>query len=173
MEVLYGNQPNLDDLRIIGCLCYAHAVGQSDKFAPRATKCVLLAYTFGLKGYKLYDIDNKKIFHSRDVIFQGKVFPYKNTLVTVTTPTEPPSYDTLFPPHIGPYTSDSPVQSLQPHSEVVLDTFSINTSPQVLTSHAPNSSPINPLSQSLNTPSSFPDTSASSQLRMHLSLIHI
>jgi len=68
-EVLYGKQPTLDDLKVVGCLCFAHNVGQSDKFAPRATKCVLPGYTFGLKGYKLYDIENKKIFHSRDVVF--------------------------------------------------------------------------------------------------------
>jgi len=45
-EILYGKQPQLHDLRTIGCLCYAHNVGEKDKFAPRATKCVLLGYTF-------------------------------------------------------------------------------------------------------------------------------
>jgi len=51
-EVLYGKPPKLDDLRTIGCLCFANNVGESDKFAPRATRIVLLGYTFGLKGYK-------------------------------------------------------------------------------------------------------------------------
>jgi len=41
----------------------------SDKFAPKAIKSVILGYTFGLKGYKLYDLELKMIFHSRDVVF--------------------------------------------------------------------------------------------------------
>ena len=35
-EVLYGKQPQLHDLRTIGCLCYAHNVGERDKFAPKS-----------------------------------------------------------------------------------------------------------------------------------------
>ena len=81
-KVLYGKQPLLDELRTIGCLCFAHNVGENDKFAPRATKSVLLGYTYGLKGYKLYDIENKKIFHSRGVIFQETTFPFKRLPVS-------------------------------------------------------------------------------------------
>ena len=41
-EVLYGKQPWFNDLRTIGCLCYAHNVGERDKFAPRATNVFFL-----------------------------------------------------------------------------------------------------------------------------------
>ena len=34
----------------------------------------LLGYTFGCKGYKLYDLDTKRVFHSRDV----HIFPFKD-----------------------------------------------------------------------------------------------
>ena len=49
-EMLYGLALDLTDLRTIGCLCYAASVGETDKFAARAKRCVLLGYTSGFKG---------------------------------------------------------------------------------------------------------------------------
>jgi len=94
-EVLYGQLPNLEELRTIGCLCYAANIGETDKFAARAKKCVLLGYTFGFKGYKLYDLDTRKIFHSRDVIFQENIFPFKDPLPS--TVTDVPTSSLLWP----------------------------------------------------------------------------
>ena len=59
-EVLHGKPPKLDNLITIGCLCFTHNVGDNDTFASRATRSVLLGYTFSLKGYKLYDLQSKK-----------------------------------------------------------------------------------------------------------------
>ena len=53
----------------MGCLCFAANIGVADKFESRARKCVLLEYTFGFKGYKLYYLNTKQIFHARDVVF--------------------------------------------------------------------------------------------------------
>ena len=75
-EVLYKQTPDYSSLRTIGCLCYAANLGERDKFEPRAHKCILLGYTFGYKGYKLFDLQTKKIFHSRDVLFKENVFPF-------------------------------------------------------------------------------------------------
>ena len=69
--------PTYDELRTIGCLFYAHKVGEKDKFEPRPTKCILLGYTLGFKGYKLYDLQTHELFHSRDVLFQEHIFPFK------------------------------------------------------------------------------------------------
>jgi len=111
-EVLYGKQPQFNDLRTIGCLCYAHNVGERDKFAPRATKCVLLGYTFGLKGYKLYDIELKNKFHSRDVIFKEHIFPFHKPPVMPVSTELDSSSNCLFPPldpqHLS-ITSSSPL----------------------------------------------------------------
>jgi len=94
-EVLYGSPHNLDYLRAIGCLCYATNVGVLDKFEPRAQKCVLLGYTFGFKGYELYDLQTKKVFHSRDVIFQEEVFPFKDLVQSAAS--DSPSSSFLWP----------------------------------------------------------------------------
>jgi len=77
-EMLYGSVPNLEELRAISCLCYATNIGEIDNFEARAQRCVLVGYTFGFKGYKLNDLQSKKVFHSRDVIFQEQVFPFKD-----------------------------------------------------------------------------------------------
>uniref|UniRef100_A0A803M4N9 Integrase catalytic domain-containing protein n=1 Tax=Chenopodium quinoa TaxID=63459 RepID=A0A803M4N9_CHEQI len=76
-EVLMKKLPVYDHLRVIGCLCYA-AHKTSDKFARRAKKCIFLGYPYGQKGYKLYDLESRKIILSRDVIFFEEVFPFKS-----------------------------------------------------------------------------------------------
>jgi len=76
-EMLYGHAPNIESLRIVGCLCYAAKIGKTDKFESRAKQCVLLGYSFGLKGYKLYRLESKKVFHDRDDFFQEHDFHSK------------------------------------------------------------------------------------------------
>ena len=40
--------------------------------------CCFIGYNYGEKAYKLYDLKEKKIIMSRDVIFYESLFPYKN-----------------------------------------------------------------------------------------------
>ena len=61
--------------RVIGSLCYAHTLGKGgDKFASRSRRCVFVSYPHGKKGWKLYDLDTKDYFVSRDVVFHEGVF---------------------------------------------------------------------------------------------------
>lgn len=60
-HLLMSKPPSYDHLRVIGCLCFA-AVKFSNKFAPRARKCIFLGYPFAQKGYKLFDLDSKQFF---------------------------------------------------------------------------------------------------------------
>ena len=40
---------------------------------PKAKKSIFLGYGIGVKGYRLFDTDTSKVFHSRDVIFNETV----------------------------------------------------------------------------------------------------
>lgn len=44
-------------------------------FAPGG-ECVFLGYPYGQRGDKLYDLEDHKIFLSRDVKFQEHIFPF-------------------------------------------------------------------------------------------------
>ena len=78
-EILTGQIPDYDYLRVFGCLCYAHNMDRKrDKFSPRAVKCVFIGYPYGQKGYKVYNIATKKCFVTRDVIFKEDLFPFKS-----------------------------------------------------------------------------------------------
>ncbi|KAG8498844.1 hypothetical protein CXB51_005680 [Gossypium anomalum] len=62
-----GNPANYSDLKIFGCPAYAHV--NNGKLEPRSIKCVFLGYKAGVKGYKLWCPENRKVVISRDVVF--------------------------------------------------------------------------------------------------------
>ena len=144
-EALHGKPPNYASLRTMGCLCFAANVGERDKFTPRALKCIFWEYTFGLKGYKLYDLQAKKIFYSRDVLFREHVFPFKlgssphtatpdatvtgsvfPSIASLLVPTSPhlPSLDSSSPPSL-----DSSTSAASPTLPVPLEHSSAHASP--------------------------------------------
>ncbi|CAH9140526.1 unnamed protein product [Cuscuta epithymum] len=77
--LLYNKAPLYDHLRVFGCLCYAHnKIVSGDKFAPRGVRCVFLGYAYAQKGWKVFDLDNRRHFVSRDVRFIESKFPFAN-----------------------------------------------------------------------------------------------
>ncbi|KAG8503399.1 hypothetical protein CXB51_001318 [Gossypium anomalum] len=66
-EVWPGNPANYSDLKIFGCPAYAHV--DNGKLEPRSIKYVFLGYKAGVKGYKLWCPENRKVVISRDVVF--------------------------------------------------------------------------------------------------------
>ncbi|KAG8501778.1 hypothetical protein CXB51_004763 [Gossypium anomalum] len=66
-EVWSGNPANYSDLKIFRCPAYAHV--DNGKLKPRSIKCVFLGYKAGVKGYKLWCPENRKVVISRDVVF--------------------------------------------------------------------------------------------------------
>lgn len=76
-QKLFGSKPTLSHLRNFGCLVFCSNLNPKDKFDARAKKCVFLGYSIHKKGYKLFDLDNKSVLHSRDVKFYESVYPFK------------------------------------------------------------------------------------------------
>ncbi|KAG8474632.1 hypothetical protein CXB51_031261 [Gossypium anomalum] len=66
-EVWSGNPANYSDLKIFGCPAYAHV--DNGKLEPRSIKGIFLGYKAGVKGYKLWCPENRKVVISRDVVF--------------------------------------------------------------------------------------------------------
>ncbi|GJW07127.1 retrotransposon protein, putative, ty1-copia subclass [Tanacetum coccineum] len=79
MKMWSGYPSDYGMLRIFGCVAYPH--DKQRKLESRAVKCVLLGYHEGVKGYRLYRLDDEspKIVTSRNVVFNESVM-YKDTL---------------------------------------------------------------------------------------------
>jgi len=76
-EVLYGQIPDLSQLKVFGCLSYASTLPiNKHKFDPREKKCAFLGYKSGMKGYILVDVHNFEVFVSRNVKFFDLEFPF-------------------------------------------------------------------------------------------------
>lgn len=79
-EMLYGKKPELQHLRVFGCLCYVTTVGPRDKLSPRAMQCIFMGYPSLTKGYRVFDKSTGEFFVSRDVVFHEAIFPFGDDL---------------------------------------------------------------------------------------------
>lgn len=76
-DMLFNKPPSYNILRVFGCLCFVKNQSRMiDKFRSRTRKCIFVGYPYGKKGWRLYDLENKDFFVSRDVIFCEDKFPY-------------------------------------------------------------------------------------------------
>jgi len=59
-------------------LAFASTLPSSrNKFSPKVVPTVFVGYPIGCKGFKLYSLDTKKFFVSRDVVFHESIFPFQ------------------------------------------------------------------------------------------------
>jgi transposase InsO family protein len=77
IEVWSGSPANYLELRVFGCTAYAHV--DNGKLEPRAVKCIFLGYKSGVKGYKLWNPETRKIVISRNVVFNEHAMLQDNT----------------------------------------------------------------------------------------------
>ncbi|GKA83254.1 ribonuclease H-like domain, reverse transcriptase, RNA-dependent DNA polymerase [Tanacetum coccineum] len=70
-EVIKRRKPNLENLRVFGCIAYAKVPSQHlTKLDDRSSRMVYLGNELGSKAYRLFDPTTQKIFVSRDVKFK-------------------------------------------------------------------------------------------------------
>lgn len=76
-EVFFGKKPDYTNLKVFGYLCYVSTLKRNrHKFMPRAERSVFIGYSNTQKGYKVYNLENKTISVSKDVIFYEHHFLY-------------------------------------------------------------------------------------------------
>uniref|UniRef100_A0A803NGK1 Integrase catalytic domain-containing protein n=1 Tax=Cannabis sativa TaxID=3483 RepID=A0A803NGK1_CANSA len=145
LEFLFHTSPNYSMLRVFGCLCYPNLRPcNKNRLQYMSTPCVFLGYSMSHKGYKCMSKD-KRIYISRDVIFDEQHFPYaaSNTASTTTqcqfthhTSGIPPLSSLLhvnnpqIPPPIPPQIPVSPPPS--PPTEVPVNNSPVHINEQNL-----------------------------------------
>lgn len=76
-ELWYGEKPNVKNLRVFGCVAYAHVPDQlRTKIEKKSETCIMVGYS--TTGYRLWSLEKQRIINARDVIFNEKEFYYKN-----------------------------------------------------------------------------------------------
>jgi hypothetical protein len=74
-----GDKPNIDHLRILGCVAYTHINKQlRTKLDPKSIKCIHVGYGDDCKAYRIWNPKTDKVFYSRDVIFDETQIGFKD-----------------------------------------------------------------------------------------------
>ena len=74
-ERWYGRKPNISNLRVFGCMAYAHIPdSQRTKLDKKAEKMRFVGYSIQSKGYRLLDEKTRNVLVRRDVVFNETDF---------------------------------------------------------------------------------------------------
>lgn len=69
-EIVEGRKPDLEKLRVFGCVCYSHVPDEKrKKLDSKAEKCIFLGLSNVSKACIVENVSTKRIFTSRDVKF--------------------------------------------------------------------------------------------------------
>ena len=72
-EAWTKEKPRIEHLRVFGCDAYAHIPkDERKKLASKSKKCIFVGYGELVKGYRLYDPNQRRVIYSRDVQFNEK-----------------------------------------------------------------------------------------------------
>ncbi|KAJ0809226.1 putative RNA-directed DNA polymerase [Helianthus annuus] len=70
-EAWNGEKPNVEDLRVWGCLAYAHIPKEKrTKLDSKGMRCILVGKSEESKAYRLIDPKTMKVVISKDVLFE-------------------------------------------------------------------------------------------------------
>ncbi|KAG8087751.1 hypothetical protein GUJ93_ZPchr0010g8326 [Zizania palustris] len=92
IERLFKKPVDYSLLRVFGCACWPYLRPyRSRKIEFRSTRCVFLGYSGKHKGYKCLHIPTGRIYISRDVTFDERIFPFADTSTSDSTPSTNPT----------------------------------------------------------------------------------
>jgi hypothetical protein len=81
-EVWNGKKPSLTHIKVFGCDAYIHVPKENkSKLDKKDEKCIFIGYKDGLKGYKLWNPETKKVVYSRDVVFREMKHVFKQEVL--------------------------------------------------------------------------------------------
>lgn len=112
---LYNKEPDYNNLRVFGCLCYPllHPQGLH-KLEYRSKPCIFIGYSY--VGYRCLDSITNKVYLSRHVIFYESSFPTKDKATSHFPSKIHASGDVPFPFSFPPYNTFSNLPSSIPSS---------------------------------------------------------
>ncbi|CAI7733347.1 unnamed protein product, partial [Closterium sp. NIES-54] len=77
-EAWSGTKPNLSRLRTFGCLCYYHVPDPlRHKLQPKARAAIYLGISANERAWRVWDLSDKRVVTSRDMVFDEDKFPTK------------------------------------------------------------------------------------------------
>jgi hypothetical protein len=98
-EKLFQVSPDYSLLKIFGSACWPNLRPyNTNKLQPRSLQCIFLGYSLRHKGYKCFHVSTGRLYISRDVIFQEKLFPFHESSSKSTHGSPPCSPSILGPP---------------------------------------------------------------------------
>jgi len=75
-EAFTGRRPDVEHIRIFGCLTYSHVPSERrTKLDPTTQQVILVGYSEASKAYQIYIPSQRRVVHRRDVRFEeGRAF---------------------------------------------------------------------------------------------------
>ncbi|CAI5480172.1 unnamed protein product [Closterium sp. Yama58-4] len=103
-EAWTGTKPNLSLRRTFGCLCYYHTPDPlRHKLQPKARAAIFLGIAANERAWRVWDLGERRIVTSRDVVFDEDKFPTKEKptqQVTFILPAREEVEESEVPPQV-------------------------------------------------------------------------
>lgn len=118
-----GKRPSAAYLKVFGCVCYMHVPDQKrTKLEEKSKKGIFLGFSTLSKGYRIYNLETKKLVTSRDVVFDEKaVWKWDEENLSqpnIITSEENSENDHEFTENAEPSSPDSPPRKSRLLSEI-------------------------------------------------------